>query len=345
MTAAAGKPLTGLRVVEFAGMGPTPFTAMLLADHGADVVRVVRPGTDDEPPDPLALGRPPVPLDLKTTGGRDRALALTDDAEVVLEGFRPGAMERLGLGPETCLARNPRLVYGRMTGWGQHGPLANDAGHDINYIAVAGALAHIGRAGQPPTPPLNLVGDYGGGLLMAFGLLAAVLEARASGRGRTVDTAMVDNASLFMTQMHAWRTTGDVDDTTRGANLLDSGAPFYDVYECADGGYVAVGAIEPKFFRRLLKNLDLGDELHSAQYDRARWPELRGVLARTFRTRTRDEWATALAGTDSCVSPVLSMCEAVEHPHNRRRNAFVTVDGVLRPAPAPRFTRPPTTDS
>jgi alpha-methylacyl-CoA racemase len=340
-------PLAGVRVVEMAGIGPAPFAGMMLADMGADVVRVDRP-TDgavdtNARKDVVNRGKRSVTADLKTESGRAFAVSLIDRADVVLEGMRPGVMERLGLGPEACLARNPRLVYGRMTGWGQSGPLAHVAGHDINYIAITGALWAIGRGNERPTPPLNLVGDYGGGaMFLVVGVLAALLERGRSGAGQVVDAAMVDGTATLTSLFSALRATGGWNDQ-RGTNLLDTGAPFYDVYECADGGFLAVGAIEPQFYRELVERSGF-----RAGEDEARrfrqpappdWPADRVEWAALFRTRTRDEWAGLLAGSDACVQPVLDWEEAARHPHLRDRGTFADIDGIVQPAPAPRFSR------
>ena len=343
-------PLAGIRLIEISGIGPGPYCAMVLADMGAEVVQVVRPGP---PPlgmggsrpelDLLSRGRLSVGMDLKRPEGVAALLRLVESADGLFEGFRPGVMERLGLGPDVCLARNPRLVYGRMTGFGQQGPLAQAAGHDINYIALAGALAHIGREGQAPTPPLNLVGDFGGGgLLLAFGMVCALLERVRSGKGQVVDAAMVDGAAALMTVFHAAQQSGFWSDAP-GTNLLDTGAPFYDVYETADGKHVAIGAIEPQFYAKLLELTGLASEALPGQLDRAQWPRLRERLTAVFRTRTRDAWCALLEGSDACFAPVLTMAEAREHPANRARGVFVDVAGVAQPAPAPRFSRTPAT--
>jgi alpha-methylacyl-CoA racemase len=338
-------PLAGVRVLEFAGIGPVPFAAMVLADLGADGIRVERPRPDglafNLARSPVNRSRASVAVDLKHPDGVGLTLRLVERADVVLEGHRPGVMERLGLGPDVCLDRNPRLVYGRMTGWGQDGPLAATAGHDLTYLAVAGVLKHIGRAGAPPTPPLNLVADYGGGaMLLVAGVLAALLEASRSGRGQVVDAAMVDGSALLMAFFHGFRAEGLWRDEA-GTNLLDSGAPFYDVYATADGGHVAVGALEPQFYAELVRGLGLSEEDLPPQYDPAGWPVLRERFAAVFATRTRDEWADHFAGTDACVAPVLSMSEAPGHPHNVARATFTTVGGTVQPAPAPRFSRTP----
>ncbi len=340
-------PLAGIKIVEMAGIGPGPFCAMLLADLGADVVRVDRMAevelglVVDRRHDVLRRGRRSVALDLKQPRAVDACLKLIGKADALIEGFRPGVMERLGLGPDACLQRNPKLVYGRMTGWGQTGPLAAAAGHDINYIALSGALHAIGRKDAPPTPPLNLVGDFGGGALyLAFGVACALLEARGSGQGQIVDAAMTDGAASLMAMFYGLRGQGLWTDG-RGENFLDSGAPWYDVYETKDGKYVAVGAIEGRFYRELVRLLGLEGQALPAPHDRGRWPELRQHFARAFLTRTRAEWQAALEGTDACFAPVLSLAEAPEHPHNRARGSFIEVDGVVQPAPAPRFSRTP----
>ncbi|HEX2273042.1 MAG TPA: CaiB/BaiF CoA-transferase family protein [Acidimicrobiales bacterium] len=345
-------PLHDVRVVEVASIGPGPFTAMLLADMGAEVVRVDRVpaaggGADASPtaPDPavdvLNRGRRSVAVDLKHPDGAATLLRLAEQADVLLEGFRPGVMERLGLGPEACLARNPRLVYGRMTGWGQDGPLAAAPGHDINFIAVAGALRGIARPGDRPVPPLNLVGDFGGGgLLQAFGVVCALWEARASGQGQVVDTAMVDGAALLMAMVCSLRAAGKWAGEP-GSNLLDGGAPFYDTYETADRKYVAVGAIEPRFYDALVRGLGLDPEGLPDRLDRSRWAEGEQRVAAAVRTRTRAEWCERLEGSDACVSPVLDVDEAAAHPQLRARRTYVDVDGVVQPAPAPRLSRTP----
>ncbi|MFI5315483.1 MAG: CaiB/BaiF CoA transferase family protein [Myxococcota bacterium] len=342
MDRSAQGPLAGLRIVEIAGIGPGPYCAMVLADMGAEVLRVERPaklGAGDARFDLLSRGRRCVAIDLKRPEGVAAVLRLVERADGLLEGFRPGVMERLGLGPDECLARNPRLVYGRMTGFGQSGPLAQAAGHDINYIALAGALAPIGRRGQPPTPPLNLVGDFGGGgLLLAFGMTCALLERVRSGRGQVVDAAMVDGAAALMTVFHGAQQSGFWSDE-RGANLLDTGSHFYDAYETSDGGFVSIGSIEPQFYAELLKRIGVEAESLPAQLDRARWPEGKEKLARLFKTKTRAEWCALLEGSDACFAPVLSMAEARRHPHNVARGTFVAIAGVEQPRPAPRFSR------
>ncbi len=341
-TARAG-PLAGVKVLELAGLGPGPFCAMVLADLGADVLRITRPGVALDPRDITTRSRRQLGLDLRAVEGRDAALALIGEADLLVEGFRPGVMERLGLGPEPCLAANPTLVYGRMTGWGQHGPLAHAAGHDINYIAISGALHAIGRAGEAPVPPLNYVGDFGGGgMLLAVGLLAALHEAGRSGRGQVIDAAMTDGTALLSAFMYGFKAKGEWSNL-RGENMLDGGAHFYDTYACADGRHVAVGAIEPQFYAELRERCGIDDPLFDGQMDTARWPLLKLRLADVFRTRTRDEWCRILEGTDACVAPVLDWDEAPRHPHNRARGTFVAdaEGGFVEPAPAPRFSRTP----
>jgi alpha-methylacyl-CoA racemase len=339
-------PLEGIRVVELAGIGPGPYTCMLLADAGASVLRVDRatvpPSATSGPHwDLLNRSRSSVAVNLKDAQGVGLVLDLVAGADGLVEGWRPGVAERLGIGPDECLARNSRLVYGRMTGWGQDGPLASAAGHDIDYIALAGALWPIGRGGEAPVPPLNLVGDFGGGgMLLAFGMCAALLEAQRSGRGQVVDAAMVDGAASLMTMTFAFRRLG-LWTEGRGINVLDSGAPFYDVYDTADGLWFAIGAIEPQFYAELLKVLGLDPAELPAQNDRDQWPAMKERFAAIFRTRTRDEWTDAFAGTDACGAPVLSPWEAHTHPHNRHRHTFIEVEGVTQPGPVPRFSRTP----
>jgi alpha-methylacyl-CoA racemase len=339
-------PLTGLRVLEFEAVGAAPFAGMLLADMGADVLLVDRtsaPPLGVESPrwsDVMLRGRRSVTLDLKAPGGAQAALLLADQADVLIEGFRPGVMERLGLGPEVLAARNPGLVYGRMTGWGQTGPLAARAGHDIDYIALAGVLGAIGRAGEAPVPPLNLVGDFGGGMLLAFGIACGVIEARRSGRGQVIDAAMVDAASLMTTMFAGMLAAGQWRDE-RGTNLLDSGAPWYDSYATQDGKYVTLGALEPKFYAVLIERLGLAGQDLPAQHERARWPELRRRFAAVLRSKTRDDWCARLEGTDACFAPVLDFAEARAHPHNAARGRSVDIEGIDQPAPAPLFARTP----
>ena len=337
-------PLHGVRVVEMAGLAPAPFGCMVLADLGADVIKVMRGGAAGglvPPPGPLDRGRHTVTLDVKDSADLAELLALIDGADAFVEGFRPGVAERMGLGPEVLMARNPRLVYGRMTGWGQDGPLAARAGHDINYIAVAGALEPIGRAGERPHAPLNLLGDFGGGgLLLAMGVMAALYERERSGYGQVVDAAMVDGANLLTAFVHGMH-ANQLWSQQRGTNVLDGGAAFYDTYECADGRFVAVGCVEPQFYAQLLAGLGIDDADLPFQLDPQGWPELAKLFAERFLQRTRDEWASIFAGSDACVSPVLSPWEAHEHPHNAARGAFIEVDGLRQPAPAPRFGRTP----
>jgi len=340
-------PLNGLRVVEFAGIGPGPMCCMLLADLGADVARIDRLdasglGVAMAPRhDVNARGRRSLAADLKSPAGREAVLRLVDRADVLIEGFRPGVTEKLGLGPSDCMARNPRLVYGRMTGFGQQGPLAQAAGHDLNYIALSGALHAIGAAGGAPVPPLNLVGDYGGGALyLAFGVLAAIFERQHSGRGQVVDAAMVDGAASLASMFFGLAAAGQWS-AERGSNLLDGGAPFYGCYETADGRWVSLGALEPKFFAQLATALELEPHFVARQYDRRLWPELRAAIAAAVRRRTRDEWCERLEGSDACFAPVLTFEEATQHRHARARAAFVELDGVVQPAPAPRFDRTP----
>ncbi len=335
-------PLSGIKIVEMDAIGPVPFAAMLLAGMGADIIRIARPGGqaayEDLGEAIVHRGRGSVALDLKTPHGHDKALELIADADALLEGFRPGIMERLGLGPDVCLATNPRVVYARMTGWGQTGPLAQRAGHDINYIALSGALAAIGEEGRPPPPPLNFVGDYGGGaMFLVAGVLAAIVEAQRTGSGQVVDVAMIDGAISLMSMFLALRQNGRWD-ATRESNFIDGGAPYYRCYSCSDGRFVAVGAIEPQFFRALLAGLGIADDAFQ-QNDRSFWRTMTNAFAERFATRSRDEWAALFAETDACVSPVLDMLEAARHPHNVARRAHVEADGMLQPCVAPRFAK------
>jgi alpha-methylacyl-CoA racemase len=335
-------PLTGIRVLEIGGIGPNPFAGMLLADMGADVLRIDRGAGGIFPPqfDVTMRGRPVIGLDLKHPEGRDALLGLCRQADALIEGFRPGVMERLGLGPQQVHAVNERLVYGRMTGYGQDGPMAPVAGHDINYISLAGALGAIARDGERPLAPLNLVGDYGGGaMFLAFGVVCGILEARSSGKGQVVDAAMVDGAALLTSLFYGLRAAGIWQDRA-GVNLLDSGAHFYETYETADGGHVAVGAIEPQFYARLLELLGI-DPQEMPQYDFGRWPEFKQRLAELFRTRDRAAWAALLEGEDACTTVVRGFADAHEHPHMAARGTFVEIDGRLQPGPAPRFDRTP----
>jgi alpha-methylacyl-CoA racemase len=338
-------PLSGLKIVELVGIGPGPFAAMLLADMGADVVRVHRTQSVERGSDPggvpvLDRNRRSIGVDLKHADGLETVLRLVESADALIEGFRPGVTERLGVGPDECLARNPKLVYGRMTGWGQDGPMAQAAGHDINYIALAGALAHFGREGQKPTPPINLIGDFGGGgMFLAFGIVCGVVEARTSGKGQVVDAAMVDGAAVLMSMIWGFRVLGAFDEEHRGTNVLDSGSPFYDTYETKDGEFIAIGALETQFYAELLEKTGLAAENLPEQMERDGWSKLRGRFTALFKTKTRDEWNALLEGSDACYAPVLTMTDAAQHPHIKARGTVVDFEGVLQPAPAPRFSR------
>ncbi len=338
--------LEGKKIIEIAGIGPGPFCAMVLSDLGAEVIRVDRVSAvpNEFPATPgvdlLNRGRKSVAFDLKNQDGIKALLRLVEEADALIEGFRPGVAERLGIGPEECLGRNPRLVYGRMTGWGQTGPYSNMAGHDINYIALSGVLGTIGREGEPPVPPVNLVGDFGGGgMLLALGICAAFVEVQTSGKGQVVDAAMTDGSALLATMIHTFLSMGVWGD--RGTNMLDTGAPFYDVYECADGEYISLGSIEPQFYAELLRITGLDQEELPKQMDRSQWPKMKLKIAETIRSKTRDQWVELMEGTDVCFAPVLSPSEACAHPHNVERETFVEVAGVKQPAPAPRFSRTP----
>lgn len=340
-------PLSGLRVVEMVGLGPTPFCAMLLADLGAEVIRIDRPVADPDAAadrarfDVPARGRRSLSLDLRKEGAAEIVLQLVARADVLIEGFRPGVMERLGLGPNVCLERQPRLVYGRMTGWGQSGPLAAAAGHDLNYLALTGLLHAMGRPDSPPAPPLNIAADYGGGgMFLILGVLAALFERQTSGKGQVIDAAMTDGAALLGAVFHGLKAQGHWSNE-RGENLLDGGAHFYDTYACADGKFIAIGAIEPQFYAEFLERCGIDDPIFSQQMDMHRWPILKNRLADVFRTRTRDQWCDVLEGSDACFAPVLDWDEAPHHPHNLARGTFVSVDGIVQPAPAPRFSRTP----
>ncbi len=339
-------PLHGIRILELAGIGPGPFCGMMLADMGAEVIRIDRPGGNANAGavhDVLFRNRRTLGLDLKHPDGVATILRMCERADALFEGFRPGVTERLGVGPEQCSAVNPRLVYGRMTGWGQDGPLAHAAGHDINYISLSGALHAIGRRGDRPVPPLNLVGDFGGGgMMLAFGIVCGLLEARTSGVGQVIDASMVEGSAALMAMFFGARAAGLHRDE-RGTNMLDTGAPFYEVYETKDGRYMSVGSIEPQFFAVLRERLAL-DARYGHQIEMARWPEQKEMLAKLFREKTRDEWSSIFEGTDACVAPVLSMAEAPSHPHNAARKSFVSVDGAVHPAPTPRFSRTASTD-
>lgn len=341
-------PLTGVRVLEFQGVGPGPFAGMMLADMGASVLRIDRPargGAGDKSDSPvMSRGKETIGLNLKDPDDLARAWAFVSRADVLLDCYRPGAMERLGLGPDDCLERRPSLVYARMTGWGQDGPMAQAAGHDLNYLALAGVLDHVGRAGQPPTPPLNLVADYGGGgMLVAFGIVCALLNARASGHGDVIDAAMIDGASLLMTSIYGEFAAGRWQ-LERGVNILDSGAPFYEVYEAADGRYVAIAATDPSMFADFLRTIGLDDLADSGGPDWQPWPETKQVIAERIRSKTRAEWVETIGTADLCFSPVLSLEEAPRHPHNVHRSSFLSLEEIPQPAPAPRFARavPPT---
>lgn len=334
-------PLSGLRIIEIAGIGPGPFCGMMLADMGADVIAVDRVGTKLDRPerDCSRRGKRSITLNLKSEAGRKALLDLVKDADGLFEGFRPGVMEKLGIGPDDCQALNPGLVYGRMTGWGQSGPLASAAGHDINYISLTGALHATGRAGDKPVPPLNLVGDFGGGgMMLAFGLVCALLEARQSGQGQVIDAAMTDGSAALMAAFHTAYARG-THRLERGVNRLDSGAHFYNTYETRDGKYISIGSIEPQFYALLLEAADLPQEAFSDQLDQSRWPELQQQLTTVFKTRTRDEWCALMEGTDICFAPVLDLQEAPNHAHNRARGTYVAVGEMQQPAPAPRFSR------
>jgi alpha-methylacyl-CoA racemase len=338
-------PLKGITVVEFAGIGPAPFCAMMLSDMGANVIRIDKPGnTDiagilkDTKYDITGRGRRSLALDLKNPESPAIALKLIEKADVLIEGYRPGVMERIGLGPDVCLKRNKKLVYGRMTGWGQSGPLADKAGHDINYIALSGALHAMGEPDKPPIPPLNLVGDYGGGgVILAFGLVCALLEAKNSGKGQVIDAAMTDGSALLMSFMYGLKSAG-IWDNDRGANILDGSAPFYRCYECADGKYMAVGALEPQFYQSFINKMGVNANL-SEQHNKNGWPDLKKDLKKAFKTKTRDEWCDVFKEEDACVSPVLDLDEAPNHNHNTARATFKAVSGIEQPTPAPHFSR------
>jgi alpha-methylacyl-CoA racemase len=334
-------PLKGLKIIEMAGIGPGPFCGMVLADLGAEIIRVDRAsaiGTGSKK-EPSNRGKKSIAVDLKAKEGVEVVLKLVETADAIFEGFRPGVMERLGIGPEVCLARNDRIVFGRMTGWGQEGPLANAAGHDINYISLSGALAAIGRPGSPPVPPLNLIGDFGGGgMLLALGLVAALLESKESKQGQVVDAAMTDGSALLMTMIYSMQSSG-MWKTTMGSNLLDGGSHFYDTYECKDGKFISIGSIEPQFYALLCQIAELDEKVFSKQMSRDLWPEQKEEIKKIFLKKTRDEWCELMEGTDVCFAPVLDMSEAPQHPHNKERKTFIDLEGVTQPAPAPRFSR------
>ncbi|MHB8576949.1 MAG: CaiB/BaiF CoA transferase family protein [Dehalococcoidia bacterium] len=340
-------PLEGTRVIEIAGIGPGPFCAMMLADMGADVLRIdrvdrVSAQNGERPPaDVLNRGRRSLAVDLKNPRGVEAVLKLAERADALIEGFRPGVTDRLGIGPDACMQRNPRLIYGRMTGWGQEGPMAQAAGHDINYIALSGVLHAIGRKGEAPVPPLNLVGDFGGGgLILAFGVVCALVERNRSGKGQVIDAAMVDGSAVLMAAAHGALAMGGWREE-RGSNMLDTGAHFYDTYETADGKYISIGSIEPQFYALLLKHTGLAAADLPDQRDQRQWPALKTRLAEIFKLKTRDEWCAIMEGSDVCFAPVLSMSEAYAHPHNVARETFVEVAGIRQPGPAPRFSRTP----
>ena len=332
-------PLKGVKIVEIAGIGPGPFCAMMLADMGAKIIRVDRPAPVAK--HVLSRGRRSVAVNLKHPEGVELVLKLVDQADGLIEGYRPGVLERLGLGPDECLKRNLRLVYGRMTGWGQAGPMAKAAGHDINYISIAGVLHAIGNRGQKPVPPLNLIGDFGGGgMLLAFGMACALYEAGRSGKGQVIDAAMVDGSALLATAIYELKAAGKWVDE-RGVNILDGGAHFYNTYETADGKWIAIGSLEPQFYTLLLKHAGIDDPDFQDQMNPEKWPEFKNKIAEIFRTKTREQWCEIMEGTDVCFAPVLSLNEAPKHPHNVARKTFVEVDGMLQPGPAPRFSRTP----
>ena len=334
-------PLKGLKIIEMAGIGPGPFCGMVLADLGAKIIRVDRAsaiGTGSKQ-DAANRGKKSIAVDLKSEEGVEVVLKLVETADAIFEGFRPGVMERLGLGPDVCSKRNERIVFGRMTGWGQEGPLANAAGHDINYISLTGALAAIGRPGSPPVPPLNLIGDFGGGgMLLALGLVAALLEAKESKKGQVVDAAMTDGSALLMTMIYTMQSSG-VWKTSMGSNLLDGGSHFYDTYECKDGKFISLGSIEPQFYALLCQIAELDESIFGNQMSRDSWPEKKEAIKKIILDKTRNEWCELMEGTDVCFAPVLDMSEAPKHPHNVERKTFIDLEGVTQPAPAPRFSR------
>jgi alpha-methylacyl-CoA racemase len=339
-------PLSGVKIVELAGIGPGPFAGMMLSDMGADIVRIDK-ANDVKPEsfgkqnrEPLYRGRRSIGVNLKNPEGVETVLKLVEQADALFEGYRPGVTERLGLGPDVCLARNPGLVYARMTGWGQDGPMANASGHDINYIALAGALAHFGREGAKPTPPINLVGDFGGGgLLMAFGIACGLFEARVSGKGQVIDVAMVDGSATLMSMIWGFRQLGIWNEEAPGTNMLDTGAPYYDTYETADGKYISLGSLEPQFYAELIERIGLGGEDLGFYMDKNNWPALRERFTPLFKSKTRDEWDAILKGTDACYAPVLTMTEAAEDEHIKARQTIIERGGVHQPAPSPRFSR------
>jgi len=334
-------PLQGIKIIEMAGIGPGPFCGMVLADLGAEIIRVDRAsaaGTGSRQ-DPANRGKKSIAVDLKSAEGVEVVLKLVETADAIFEGFRPGVMERLGLGPDICAARNKKIVFGRMTGWGQYGPLSQAAGHDINYISITGALAAIGRPDSPPVPPLNLVGDFGGGgMLLALGLVSALLESKSSGKGQVIDAAMTDGSALLMSMFYSMKASGAWNEEV-GTNILDGGAHFYDSYECKDGKYISIGSIEPQFYAMLREVAELKDPIFDNQMSRKEWPEKKEAITKIFLAKTRDEWCDLMEGTDICFAPVLSMWEAPNHPHNVARKTFIELEGLSQPAPAPRFSR------
>ena len=334
-------PLQGIKIIEMAGIGPGPFCGMVLADLGAEIIRVDRAsaaGTGSRQ-DPANRGKKSIAVDLKSAEGVEVVLKLVETADAIFEGFRPGVMERLGLGPDICAARNKKIVFGRMTGWGQYGPLSQAAGHDINYISITGALAAIGRPDSPPVPPLNLVGDFGGGgMLLALGLVSALLESKSSGKGQVIDAAMTDGSALLMSMFYSMKASGAWNEEV-GTNFLDGGAHFYDSYECKDGKYISIGSIEPQFYAMLREVAEIKDPIFDNQMSRKEWPEKKEAIMKIFLAKTRDEWCDLMEGTDICFAPVLSMWEAPNHPHNVARKTFIELEGLSQPAPAPRFSR------
>jgi len=337
-------PLNGYTVIELSGIGPAPMAGMILADMGAEVIRIERPGAFSPPQsrDVSFRGKKSVVLNLKSAEGIETLLRMVENADVLIDPYRPGVCEKLGIGPEVCLARNPKLIFGRMTGWGQEGPLALAAGHDINYISITGALYAMGRKGEKPVPPLNLVGDMGGGgMLLVNGVLAALLETHNSGKGQVIDAAMVDGAAQLMWMFHGFQAAGGWDESQRESNMLDGGAHFYDAYECADGAYVSIGSIEPQFYALLMEKAELDPEEFGDQHNRDLWPALSDKLTEVFKTKTQAEWCEIMEGTDVCFAPVLNFMDAPGHPANVAREAYVEVDGITQPAPAPRFSRTP----
>ena len=334
-------PLKGLRIIEMAGLGPGPFAGMMLADMGAEVILVERKAIDMKMPDVNRRGKKSVALNLKDPAGVKKLLKLIENCDVLFEGFRPGVMERLGIGPEVCMAQNPKLIYARMTGWGQTGPMAHAAGHDINYISLTGALHGIGRKGQKPTPPLNLVGDYGGGgMFLVTGILAAYIEVQRSGKGQVIDVAMTDGSAVLMSIFNTLHGLG-MHTMNQGENMLDTGAHYYDTYETMDGKYISIGSIEPQFYKLLIEKAELDEVVFGGQNNQKKWPDLKEKLTQVFKAKTRAEWCDIMEGTDVCFAPVLDLIEAQDHPHNVARGTYVTVDGIVQPAPAPKFSRTP----